>query len=136
MRLIGAIGAIALVLFKTVVANAAMLDGVQGQVLVNKGNGFGLAANGMIVNPGDQVVVNPGGTAQVVYEGGCSVPVGVGQIVTVSASAPCLTTGANPPPPGFQMTPLMIGAVVAGGIGITAIIINKNKDDKDKPASP
>jgi len=112
-----------------------MLSDVSGQALVNRGSGYQLAANGMVLNPGDVVVVNPGGTAQISYPDGCTIPVQVGAIVTVTEISPCaMTTGAvqSEPSTGLSGTTLLLGAVVLGGVGIAVAL----STGKDKPASP
>jgi|SRR5678815_1569915 hypothetical protein len=127
--------AVALVVFANSPVNAAMLSDVSGQALVNRGSGYQLAANGMVLNPGDVVVVNPGGTAQISYPDGCTVPVQVGAIVTVTEISPCaITTGAVQPEPstGLSGTTLLLGAVVLGGVGVAVAL----STGKDKPASP
>ena len=117
-------------------AQAATLDGVQGEVMVNRGNGYELATNGMELQPGDVVVVNPGGAAQLTYGSGCAVPLQVGAVVPVSTTAPCspLTTGATETPAPLNAMTFTIGAVVVGG-GIAALVA-LNGNDKDRPASP
>jgi hypothetical protein len=111
---------------------------VNGQALVNRGSGYGLAANGMELNPGDMVVVNSGGAALISYPDGCTVPVQVGAIVTVSDISPCatMTTGAveTGPATGLNGTLLVTGAVVvaAGGVALALAL----KSSNDKPASP
>ena len=48
--------------------SAATLQGVEGGVLVNKGNGFELAGSGTQLQPGDQVLVRAGGKANIVEQ--------------------------------------------------------------------
>ena len=128
---IGMIVATALLQLGSQAAHAATLGEVQGQVLVNVGNGYKIAVTGMELKPGDQVVVNPGGTAQVAY-GDCIVPVPIGTISVVASSPPCEpgTTEPLPPSEGLPLAPLAGGAAIAAG---ALFIIGKQKD---KSASP
>ena len=110
---------------------AATVSVVQGQVLVNRGQGYEQVVGTTSANPGDTIVVNPGGSAQVVYPDGCTVPVVPGSVVSVASQSPCLVTGATETT-GVNATTLAIGAaVVAGGVG-AVILLNQ----KDKSASP
>jgi len=89
----------------------------------------------MLLNPGDTVVVNPGGSAQISYPDNCTIPVQVGAVVTVSETSPCaITTGSveTAPTTGLNGTTLVVGAVVVGGVGL-AVVLGRGKD---KPASP
>jgi hypothetical protein len=86
---------------------AATVMPEQGIVLVNRGNGYQNVTEPTNVKPGDILVVNPGGSAQLAYDDGCFVPVAVGLIVTVGAESPCTMQGSltpaqasGPPPMG------------------------------------
>ena len=46
-------------------ASAATLNAVQGQILINHGNGFQRVANGAVAREGDLIMANPGSSAQV-----------------------------------------------------------------------
>ena len=127
---------------------AATVTPEQGIVLVNRGSGYQNVTGPTNVNPGDILVVNPGGSALLAYDDGCFVPVAVGTIVTVGAKSPCATQGSMTPTqasgpvpeaegdtaptadgPGFTELALSVGVAgaVVGGIMLT---------QKDKPASP
>jgi hypothetical protein len=134
---------------------AAAVTPEQGIVLVNRGSGYQNVTGPTNVNPGDILVVNPGGSAQLAYDDGCFVPVAVGQIVTVGAKSPCATQGSMTPtqstgpgpqgpeveggappdaPPtgdGPGFTELALNVAVAGGV-VGGILLTQ----KDKPASP
>ena len=137
---------------------AATVMPEQGIVLVNHGNGYENATGPTAVNPGDIVVVNPGGSAQITYPDGCTVPVAVGAIVTVGAQSPCTTQGSMTPsqasippsqgnvppsqgdvtPPPDDVTPdgtgigeLVVNVTVAGAV-VGAVLLTQ----KDRPASP
>jgi hypothetical protein len=137
---------------------AATVVPEQGIVLVNHGNGYANANGPTTVNPGDIIVVNPGGSAQLSYPDGCTVPVAIGSVVTVGAQSPCTTQGSMTPtqattgpapgdgtaPPEGDGTPP--GGVTPDGTGIAETIIGVSVGgavvgtllvtQKDKPASP
>jgi hypothetical protein len=115
-------------------AIAATLGSVQGTVMVNRGGGYQPVYGPTELNPGDLVVVNPGGSAQIAYSDGCSVPVQVGGVVTVGAQSPCATQATGPGGPGLGspgIFALGVGAA-AGTVGVFLATAN----DKDKSASP
>jgi hypothetical protein len=92
--------------------------------------------------PGDTVVVNPGGMAQIVYPDGCTVQVQPPAVVAIAPQSPCQTqqTPTNEQQgtavsdaTGLGPDTVIVGSIVVGG-GIAAAIILLNQ--KDKPASP
>lgn len=89
------IASISLALIAVVVlgapARAATVKAVEGQVLVNSGQGFRLVDGSTSLEPGGTVVANPGAVAQVVYAGGCTVTVQPGSVYQIAAQAPCQT---------------------------------------------
>ena len=137
-------------------SHAATLTPEQGIVLVNHGNGYANAKGPTTVNPGDIVVVNPGGSAQLTYPDGCVVLISIGTLVTVGQQSPCATEGsmtptqATIPPPQGSEPPETIAApsgagmldwvdpytlvpgLLLGGV-VLGVALAK---DKDKPASP
>jgi hypothetical protein len=130
-------------------ARAAVLDGIQGQVLINRGAGYRLAKGPTELKPGDSIIANPGGSAVVSYTDGCNVPVAAGSVVAVADASPCnadLNHSFKPParatdgPKPFALggidgTTLGVGALVVGGVvGVAALI--GGGGDKDQPASP
>ena len=112
--------------------SAATLQGVEGSVLVNKGNGFELAGSGTQLQPGDQVLVRAGGKANIVYGEGCASSVSVGTAAVVQSGMPCEapTTSTSP-----SVTTLAIGAAVIGG-GVALAVGLGSSDGSKKPASP
>ncbi len=112
-------------------AEAAKLVGVKGKVLVNRGNGYELGTEGMDLKPGDTVITNPGGEAQVVYEDGVTAGVQPGNVVTVGD----LGAGAGAV---VAESSLGTGALVVGGLavaGLVGVVVGVS-NSKDKPASP
>ena len=103
---------------------AATLQVTQGSVSVNRGQGFEPASGTTTVNPGDTVVVQPGGSAQIVYPDGTVATLQPGSVATVADGAGAGAGGAGAG--GIGATELAIGgAVVAVGVGI-AIYVAKN----------
>src|SRR4029079_4157874 len=70
-------------------ASAATLDAVEGKVLINHGKGFQPAATGTEARAGDLVMANPGGSAKLVYPGGCVTAIQAGRVITVNDGSKC-----------------------------------------------
>ena len=68
-------------------AQAALLTNVQGAVTVDRGYGYAPAGSGSVIAPGDRVRAGEG-SADIVYENGCTVKVDPGHTVIVLGSAP------------------------------------------------
>ena len=130
-------------------ARAAILDGINGQVLVNRGGTYRIVKEPMELKAGESVLANPGGSAVVSYTDGCNVPVAPGSIVAVAAASPCAAAmshdGAAPAGVGGSSqtygfngvdgTTLGVGALVVGGVVGAAALIAVGRD-RDQPASP
>ena len=99
--------------------------------MVNQGSGYLQVVGATDAGPGATVVVNPGGSAQIVYPDGCSVAVQPGSVYTISPQSPCLAQG-DQTTSGVNGTTLALGAVVVGG-GVAALLL---LNSKDKSASP
>ena len=112
---------------------AATLEFVQGKVMVNHGGGYRFVSGSVNLKPGDMIVADSGGSAQLFYDGGCTVPIEPGAVVTVAELPPCLTTQATPSTLGLSPEALAIGAV-AIGTGVVAVLLLSN--GSDKAASP
>jgi hypothetical protein len=110
---------------------AATISATQGQVLVNHGSGYQQVVGSIDAGSGATVVVNPGGSAQIVYPDGCAVAVQPGSVYTISPQSPCLAQGGQTTT-GVNGTTLALGAVVVGG-GVAALLL---LNSSDKSASP
>ncbi len=104
-------------------ADAATLINVNGNVLVNTGNGFQTAVEGQTVNPGNRIMVGRGGgSATIAYDLQCIERVALGRVITVQTAVPCNTPGAQtaPAPLGAGVSPgLVVGGVAAAaGVGV------------------
>jgi hypothetical protein len=139
-------------------AFAAQVRSTGGQVLINRGEGYRLVAGTVQGGPGDTVVANPGGSAQILYPDGCVVDVSPGSVAVINAQSPCgaanttvtsgsattsstTTSSATTESPsesggsgggwGINGTALALGAVaVGGGVGAAMFL------GKDKSSSP
>lgn len=76
-------------------AEAATLDAIRGEVMVSRGAGFRPVSGPVELNPGDLVIVNPGGSARIHYGAGCAVPVVAGAVVSVNKQSPCAQAKAK-----------------------------------------
>jgi len=89
MRVAFASTAALLVISMASQALAATVNATSGQVLINRGEGYVMVAGSTQANAGDTIVVNPGGSAQIMYPDGCVVDVSPGSVATISARSPC-----------------------------------------------
>ncbi|MGE0213461.1 MAG: hypothetical protein AB7S41_18915 [Parvibaculaceae bacterium] len=71
------------------------VENVRGPVSVNQGEGFSPVLGSYQLNAGDRVMADKGGSAIVVYNQDCKVPVKPGAVVVVMSRAPCLKTSAD-----------------------------------------
>ena len=151
MRAVAAATAIVLAISFAGQALAATVRATGGQVLINRGEGYRLVAGTVQGGPGDTVVANPGGSAQIVYSDGCVVDVLPGSVAVINAQSPCsasgnsVSTGSVTPSSttsdspgdggggggGISGTTLALGAAaVGGGVGAAMLL------GKDKSSSP
>ncbi len=100
---------------------AATVDSVKGKVLINRGDGFQPATSGTNANAGDLLMANAGGSAKLIYPGGCQVSIIPGRVVSVGKQPPCTAQSlvgedyregffSNPVPPAI------VGAAIGWGI--------------------
>jgi hypothetical protein len=111
---------------------AATLEAVQGQVLVNRGGGYQFEVGSTELRPGDMVIANAGASAHITYRDGCVVPIEAGLVMTVAERSPCAAQSGSP---SFGLSPgtLAIGAAAVGaGVGVAVLL----RSSGDKPASP
>ena len=71
---------------------SATLEGEQGEVMVNRGGGYRFVSGSVELKPSDMIIANSGGSAQLSYDGGCTVLLEAGAVITVAEQPPCLTT--------------------------------------------
>ena len=119
---------------------AATIEPVQGNLQLNRGQGFQPVNSRVDANVGDTVVVGPGGAAAVTYSDGCKVPVQPGAVTTIAPLSPCASgsmaddNNSN----GLYFLGVAAGFGLAG-FGIYEIIHhnnNNNEENNNHPISP
>lgn len=119
-------------------AFATTVTAEQGQVLLNTGQGYRLVQGSTNVNPGDMIVVNPGGMARITYDDGCVTEVRPPAVTAISSQSPCQQKQSSPEGEphggigGISTTHVVLGTALVGG-GVAAWLLLSRKD---KPASP
>lgn len=121
--------------------NFAQMQSIQGKVLVNQGSGFIAATDGVLLKPGDKILVGKEASAIVTYENGCEVSISEPKVLTVAKSVPCpagakiASVGSSFAAPvaggGGGLPPPVIGLGAFGAVAATALIVNLN----NKPVS-
>jgi len=123
----------------TSTTSAATVESVKGKVLINHGDGFVPTVNGAQVEPGDLLMAKAGGSAKLVYPGGCQVKVIPGRVVSVGKQPPCKapwSVGEGAYQDSFFTNPLLPFAITAGvGWGIYCAAI-WCRERGGGPASP
>jgi hypothetical protein len=138
---IAACGALMCCLSQVGAAGAASLSGVQGEVLVNAGQGLKPVTGAANLKAGD-IVIAQKGSAKLIYPDGCTINIDPGASATISEKSPCAAqastqTGqvaaAAPAAAGLSTTALVVGGLaIAGGVALAA----SQKDGNKKSASP
>jgi len=124
-------------------AQAAELSNIEGVVSVNSGNGFHPASIGSSLAPGDRVRTSEG-SANILYDNGCSTKVGPQQVAIVYSEPPACNVGGlkdgvvvapAEPPAG---APFLGGLIVVGGaVGLAvALAGSREKPPVVFPVSP
>lgn len=118
-------------------AQAAVLTNVIGVVFVNRGDGFRPAMVGSSLISGDRVRVD-NGSADIVYENGCSTKVGPQQVsLVLSAPPPCnggLKDGGTAAASEPSIDPLLAGGLVGGSALGLALVISSNNGNSNGSA--
>jgi len=120
---------------------AATIEPVQGNLSLNRGQGFQPINSRVDANVGDSVVVGPGGAAAVTYSDGCKVSVQPGAVTTIAPLSPCASGSMAD---DNNQNGLYFLGVAAGfglaGFGIYEIIHHNNNnnstEDNNHPISP
>jgi hypothetical protein len=89
---------------------AATVEPGQGDLSINRGEGFKPINSRVDANVGDLVMVGPGGTATIVYDDSCKVNVQPGVVARIAPLSPC-ASGSND-----YLGPTIIGVLVAGAL--------------------
>ena len=119
---------------------AATIEPVQGNLQLNRGQGFQPVNSRVDANVGDTVVVGPGSAAAVTYSDGCKVSVQPGAVTTIAPLSPCASGSMAD---DNNQNGLYFLGVAAGfglaGFGIYEIIHhnnNNNEENNNHPISP
>jgi hypothetical protein len=154
-----AAGAAVLLLASGTGAFAALVEGAEGAISINRGDGFVAASATTNVDPGGLIMVAPGQTALITYPDGCKVKVGAGRVWAVEQVAPCPPgqseidyTSLAPDPQITNITTGQVndpgnvggfstGTIIAGVVGIAVIgggiaIATSSKSKSNNPSSP
>jgi hypothetical protein len=73
---------------------ATTVEPGQGELSINRGQGFKPVNSQVNAKIGDSVMVAPGGSATVVYDDGCKVSVQPGAVTSIAPLSPC-ASGSN-----------------------------------------
>src|SRR5271165_1830542 len=122
-------------------AQAAQLSNIEGLVSVNSGSGFHPASIGSSLAPGDRVRTAEG-SANILYDNGCSTKVGPQQVAIVYSEPPACYVGGlkdgvavAPEEPG--VSPLLIGGLAVGAaVGLAFALSGNNHHNVVVPVSP
>jgi hypothetical protein len=118
---------------------AATIEPVQGNLQLNRGQGFQPVNSRVDANVGDTVVVGPGSAAAVTYSDGCKVSVQPGAVTTIAPLSPCASGSLAD---DNNQNGLYFLGVAAGfglaGFGIYEIIHHNNNNNtaENHPISP
>lgn len=123
---------------------AATIQPIDGETLVNRGDGYIQILDSVQGNAGDVVMVRPNGRATIIYADGCEQTVLPEEVVTVSAQSPCEAG----PAVGNNAGKYLIGGALVAGTVAGIILLTGDDDDEGttrvkkrlqedpKPASP
>jgi len=117
---------------------AASLTSIEGGVQVNRGGGYRKATGNVDVGAGDQVMIEAGGRATLVFGNGCQVPVNPGSVYVVPAEAPCAAEPTTETAQSdFGLTPeqLALGGAAVGVGAVVAVVASSNSSSSSSPGS-
>lgn len=98
LKRIGAILAASTILVSSSVLAAEetnVLAKIKGEVLVNQGESYVAAQEGMQLNPGDQLMVMDGGMASIEFADGCLYKVNGNEVLRVSIQSACAVNASK-----------------------------------------
>jgi len=74
---------------------ANVLTNIKGDVLVNQGESYTVAKEGMQLNPGDQLMVMDGGMASIEFADGCRYKVNGNEILRIDTQSTCAVNASK-----------------------------------------
>ena len=103
--------------------NTAKLQGIQGKVLLDQGQGFAPATEASRLKPGDKIFIGTKSSAILAFAQ-CAVELKKPTVFTLTSTAPCDPNGKAADLGGTFITPANASAVVAGGAstGLTTAV--------------
>ena len=103
--------------------STARLQGIQGKVLLDQGQGFAPAAGASQLKPGDKIFIGTKSSAILAFAQ-CAVELNKPTVFTLTNTAPCDANGKAADLGGTFITPANASAVVAGGAstGLTTAV--------------
>lgn len=114
--------------------NKAALSEIKGEVLVNQGESYVSAQEGMLLNAGDQLMVMEGGKARIEYADGCLHKLNGNELLRISEQSTCVSNVAKQTGPQYTQLggPQNNGGALAVGVaGVAGLIAVLTKDDKN-----
>ncbi len=119
---------------------AATIDSVQGDLSINRRQGFEKVNGRVESNLGYAVSVSPDGAASVTYPDGCQANVAPGAVMTIGTLSPCasgsLAQGQNQSNNNQCTNNAECWLIVGGIAAITGFIIFEATRPSPSPASP
>lgn len=113
---------------------AATVMPVQGGTSISHGQGY-QPVNGQVqAQPGDLIMVAPGGSATIAYDDGCKVDVKPGSVATIGPLSPC-ASGSYAQDNGFGWGGVAIGVATAAALGL-GIYEALKAPNNSSPTSP
>ena len=120
--------------------DANVLTNIKGEVLVNQGESYVTALDGMHLNPGDQLMVMDGGQATIEFADGCLYNVNGNEVLRINTQSTCAVNASKTVGPYYAQLstqPQQSNAdkLVWGGAGLVGACLYYCPDDK-KTISP
>lgn len=116
-------------------AEALTLVVLKSEVLISRGEGYQPASGSLALAPGDSVLVNAGGQAEIICAGGDRLALREPGYYAVPTDCAAAQSQIDDLATGFEslgaVGPLLVGGAVLGG----AIAIIEGTGSKDRPAS-
>jgi len=116
---------------------------IQGSALINQGESYIPAREGMAIKEGDRMIATEGSSAIIKFNDGCHFTLQDNQVLTIGAKSACAaadTVASYPVNPQAAAAPAAMGtgALVAAGVAAAAIIgiviANNNASDDSTTA--
>jgi len=130
-------------------AFATIIEPVGGALSINRqGQGFQTTSETTLLNPGDLVMVDIHGSANLFFPDGCKIVLQPGAVMTIGPLSPCAAKslaqgqaqeGPPPPPGGPPLGPFGVSAFTGAALGTSGFIayeIFHKSTPAPKPASP